>query len=120
MKTTRRFMSLFGCLACLGMGGSAYADAGNLRSVISDNLIQSQKTTHPREMLTGPEKPKTEVKGGMLFVPPSPDVDYKIATVPPDPNIDYKIGFAHSWLRSPLAGSNSLPGDMIRNYRRQK
>lgn len=113
-------MSLFGCLACLGMGGSAYADAGNLRGVISDNLSQSPKTTHPWGIHPSLERPKTEVRGDMLFVPPRPDVDYKITKVPPDPNIDYKIGFVHSWLRNPLMGSNTWPGDMIRKHRRQK
>ena len=113
-------MGLFGCLVGLGMGGSAYADAGKLRSVISDNLSQSPKTTHPREIPPDLAMPKTEVRGGMLFVPPRPDIDYKIAKVPPDPNIDYKIGHTHSRPRSPLAGSNPLQGDMIRKHRRQK
>lgn len=95
-------MGLFGCLACLGMGGSAHADTGDSRSVILDNLAQSPATVQPPEKFEGTVSTGIEIRDGMMFVPPRPDVDYKIGRVTPDPGIDYKIKILAPKLRSRL------------------
>lgn len=114
MKTTYRFMGLFGCLACLEMGGSAYADNGNLRNVISDNLGQYQAQTTSPEILPDLAEPEAVIRDGMLFVPPRPDVDYKIGKVTPDPGIDYKIKIIAPKLRGPLMELGSRLEGIIR------
>ena len=102
MKTTHRFMGLFGCLACLGMGGSVYAGTGDGRSLIFDNLSQRPETVNPLAKLEGPEIAEKEIRDGMLFMPPRPDVNYEIGKVTPDPGIDYKIQIFAPKLRSRL------------------
>ena len=93
-------MGLFGCLACLGMGGSAYAGTGDGRGVIFDNLSQRLVTMHPSEKPEGPAMAENEIRGGMLFVPPRPDVNYKIGKVTPNQGIVYKIQILTPKLRS--------------------
>lgn len=97
-------MSLFGCLAYLGMGGSVYADIGNSHSVISDNLSQGPTIKSPTEILTDLAIPEIKIRNGMMFVPPRSDINYKIAKVAPDPGIDYKIHIVGQKLRSSLMG----------------
>jgi hypothetical protein len=102
MKTTHRFMGLFGCLACLGMGGSVYADTGDSRSVFFHNLAQGPITVQPPEKIEGTVSTGIEIRDGMMFVPPRPDINYKIGKVTPEKGVDYKIQILVPSLRSRL------------------
>ena len=114
MKRKHRFMGIFGCLACLGVGGSAYAGTGDRWGAIFDNLIQRGITVCPSENPNGLVIAEKGIRGGMLFVPPRPDVNYEIGNVTPDPGMDYKIHIPASKLRSPLMGLGGRLDGIIR------
>lgn len=112
MKTKYRFMGLLGSLVCFGAGGYAYADTES----IPDELLEDPPAIMKQEL--------PDIFSGlgsefaMKFVPPEPNIDFKIGKVAPDPEIDYKIRITNPRSRDSLMGLNDLRGRIPRRNTR--